>query len=352
MREAAEQMRTTMNELRRDNADAAQQSGQRAAEQLRRLEQQMRGANADARQRQAGELQSEAQQIAQEQRRIAAESERLEKSGGGSAEARERLAGEKERLAERVEELARAAQGTKLTKDTTAKGTKGTESAGQDATAAAAEIERQRIAERMRESAKGTRDGKNGAAGDRQIAQALDDVVNKLGDAGAETRQLSAELDRTREMRERLDRLEKQMGAARGKNDGQAEKLRNEYEQELRRTSDALARLGERSAGQGPTPSNREGTEQRGGLGRSTPEQHEASRSAPGTEAFKQDRSGWESLRKDIDQALEQREAAISRRIASKIADEKLSAGGSDRVPEAYRQSIARYYESLAKVKK
>ncbi len=57
-------------------------------------------------------------------------------------------------------------------------------------------------------------------------------------------------------------------------------------------------------------------------------------------------------MRKDIEKALEEREAAISKRIASKIADEKLSAGGSDRVPESYRQSIARYYESLAKVKK
>ena len=219
--------------------------------------------------------------------------------------------------------------------------------------AAAAEIERQRIAERMRESAKETRDGKGGAAADRQIAQALDEVVNKLGAAGAETRQLSAELDRTREMRERLERLEKQMAAAQGKNDGQAEKLRQRVRTGV--ASHAARRcpgLASAQLGQGPAPSNREGTEQRGGLGRSTPEQHEASRSAPGTEAFKQDRSGWESLRKDINQALEQREAAISKRIASKIADEKLSAGGSDRVPEAYRQSIARYYESLAKVKK
>ena len=348
MRDAAEQMRTATNEMRRDNADAAQQSGQRAAEQLRRLEQQMRGANADARQREAGELQSEAQQIAQEQRRIAAESERLEKSGGGSADARERLAAEKERLAGRVEELARAAQGSNQGKGAKSEGAEGTKGAA----AAAAEIERQRIAERMRESANETRKGGNGAATERQIAQALDQVVDKLGGGGADTRQLSAELDRTREMRERLERLEKQMAAAQGKNDGQLEKLRAQYDQELRRTRDELGRLGERGQTPGTAPSGREGGEQRDGLGRSTPEQHEASRSAPGTEAFKQDRSGWESLRKDIDKALEQREAAISKRMASKIADEKLSAGGSDRVPEAYRQSIARYYESLARVKK
>ena len=350
MRDAAEQMRAATNEMRRDNAEGAQQSGERAAEQLRRLEQQMRGAGADAQQRHAGELQSQAQQIAQEQRRIAAEVERLEKSGGDGAEARERLAAETERLAGRVDELRRAAEaasGAKGTKET--KETKGTQGA---AAAAADEIQRQRIAERMRESATQTRTGGSGAAVNRQIAQALDQVVDKLGGAGAEVRQLSEELDRAREMREKLDRLEKQMAAAQGKDDGQVEKLRQQYDQELRRTRDTLARMGERSQGQGPAPSNRDGAEQRDGLGRSTPEQQEFSRSAPGTEAFKQDRSGWASLRKDIDQALEQHEAAISKRIASNLAEAKLSAGGSDRVPEAYRQSIARYYESLAKVKK
>ena len=348
MRDAAEQMRAATNEMRRDNPDGAQQSGQRAAEQLRRLEQQMRGASADARQRDAGELRSEAQQIAQEQRRIAAEADRLEKSGGASAETRQRLADEKDRLAARVEELRRSAAATKDTKDT--KGTNGTKDTKDSVGEAAAEIQRQRISERMRESAQQTRNGSGGAAADRQIAQALDQVVEKLGGAAAETRQLSEQLDRAREMRERLERLEKQMAAAQGKNDGQLEKLRQEYDQELRRTRDALARLGDRSSG--ASPSNRAGTDQRDGSGGYTPEQQEFSRSAPGTEAFKQDRSGWESLRKDVDKALEQHEAAISKRIAAKIAEERLSAGGSDRVPEAYRQSIARYYESLAKVKK
>ena len=351
MRDAAEQMRTATNEMRRDNTEGAQQSGQRAAEQLRRLEQQMRGANADARQREAGELQGEAQQIAQEQRRIAAEADRLEKSGAASAEARQRLADEKERLAGRVDELRRAAeqtqaQGTKQTKGTKTDGAKQTQNTQGAAAEAAAEIERQRIAERMRESAKQTRSGANGATADRQIAEALDQVVDKLGGATAETRQLSEQLDRAREMRERLERLEKQMAAAQGKNNGEFEKLRQEYDQELRRTRDALARMN------GSNPGTAQGADQRDGLGRSTPEQHEYSRSAPGTEAFKQDRSNWESLRKDVDKALEQHEAAVSKRIASKLAEAKLSAGGSDRVPEAYRQSIARYYESLAKVKK
>ncbi len=344
MRDAAEQMRAASNEMRRDDQNAAQQSGQRAAEQLRRLEQQMRGASADARRKDAGELQSEAQQIAQEQRRIAAEAARLEKSGAASAEARQRLADEKERLANRVDELRRSAQ------QASNEGAKGQQASG--AREAADEIQRQRVAERMRESAKQTRNGAAGAATERQIAQAMEQVVEKLGgSATAEARQLSEELDRAREMREKLERLEKQMADAKGKNDGQLEKLQQQYDQELRRTQETLGRLGDRTQAPG-TPANRPGSDQRDGQGRSTPEEHEFSRSAPGTEAFKQDRSGWESLRKDVTRALEQREAAISRRLASKLAEAKLSAGGSDRVPEEYRQFIAKYYESLAKVKR
>ena len=344
MRDAAEQMRAASNEMRRDDQNAAQQSGQRAAEQLRRLEQQMRGSSADARRKDAGELQSEAQQIAQEQRRIAAEAARLEKSGAASADARQRLADEKERLANRVDELRRSAQ------QTSTEGAKGQQASG--AREAADEIQRQRVAERMRESAKQTRNGAAGAATERQIAQAMEQVVEKLGgSATAEARQLSEELDRAREMREKLERLEKRMADARGKNDGQLEKLQQQYDQELRRTQETLGRLGDRTQAPG-TPANRPGRDERDGQGRSTPEEHEFSRSAPGTEAFKQDRSGWESLRKDVTRALEQREAAISRRLASKLAEAKLSAGGSDRVPEEYRQYIAKYYESLAKVKR
>ena len=321
MRDAAEQMRAATNEMRRDDHTAAQQSGERAARQLRRLEQQMSGDSADARKQRAGELQSEAQQIAQEQRRIAAEAERMEKSGGASAEARDRLAGEQERLAGRVDELRRAAQ------QAAAQGAKGDQVTG--AREAAAQIQRERVSERMREAAKRSRGSAKGAEAQRQLAQALDRVIDRLGaTASAEAKQLSDELDRARETRETLERLEKQVAQAEGKNDGELQKLRQQYEQELRRTSQAL------------------------GQGGATPEHHEYSRSAPGTEAFKQDRARWESLRKGVTEALEQREAAISQRLSAKLAEARLSAGGSDRVPEAYRHSIAKYYESLAKVKK
>ena len=72
----------------------------------------------------------------------------------------------------------------------------------------------------------------------------------------------------------------------------------------------------------------------RDGLGDATPEEQVFSQSAPGNEAFKQDFSKWESLRKDIDLALERYDSSVSRRLATKLAEDRLSAGGSERGPE------------------
>jgi len=335
MRAAAEQMRRAANDMQRQDGESAARSGERAAEQLRNLEQQLRGSGSDARQRAAADLQAEGQQIAQEQRRIASEAERLEKSGEGANEdARRRLAAEKDRLADRIDALQREAQ--RLGRE------QGTGDEQARARAASAELDKSRVGDRMRESAQGLRQGSASPSAqlEQQLAQAIDRATEKLGGAAsAGARQAAGELERTRELRERLDQLEARMREAEGRNDGgEAAKLRQQYEQELRRARESLGRQAR-------------GSEQRDGAG-ATPEQHEFSRSAPGTEAFKQDRSGWESLRKDVNRAIEDHEAAVSRRLAKALADDRLAAGGSDRVPEQYRRLVAKYYESLAKAKK
>ncbi len=347
MRDASEQMRGATSDLRRENAAGAADKGQRAAEQLRRLEERMRGSGGG--QQGSGELQMEAQQIAGEQRRIATEAERLDREGSAaSGDARRRLADEKERLASRVDELQRrarrAAQG----------GAKGAEATA--AAEAARELERQQVGQRMRDTAGQLRKGEKSGAGEQQISRALDRVADALG-AGNDTeaRRLSDQLQQTRDIRDRLNRLERQLrdaeagqspGAQRGQRSGEGrsgrqgtspgsgqggeiQKLREEYQRELQRARETLGRL-----------------QQQSGAG-STPEEHEFSRSAPGTEQFKQDRSRWESLRRDVDLALERYEAGVSARLAKK-SDDRLSAGGSDRVPDKYRERVAKYFESLA----
>jgi hypothetical protein len=320
----------------------------------------MRGSSASARQRTAGEMQLEAQQIADAQRRIASEMARLEKersgSGGAAGDAARRLAGDKEKLADRVEALERAAREAQRS------------SPGQEGAKfgdAARQIQGQQIGSRMRQSAQQLRGGQaqgepgragneknangtaNSAAAEQQLARALDDVASTLGGGNADNaRRLADELDRTRNIRERLNELERQVrdaeakqakqGGGNGAGGGEAQRLREQYTRELQRSRESLGRMQ---------------AEQRDGGG-STPEQHEWSRSAPGNEAFKQDFDRWESLRKDVDLALERYEAGLSARLGRKAADDRLSGGGSERVPDAYRPLVSKYFESLARDKK
>jgi hypothetical protein len=372
MQRAAEEMRNAASEMQRQNAGAAAASSDKAAQALRQLEQQMRGSSAGARQRTAGEMQLEAQQIAEEQRRIASEVSRLEKERSapdrGSSDAARRLAGDKEKLADRVEALERAAREAERA------------SPGPDGARfgeAARQLQGQQIGSRMRQSAQqlrsGQANGEQGRAGEQkgekkgdqngekkadpsgagasraareqQLARALDAVAGTLsGGAQDESRRLGEQLDRTRDIRERLNGLERQVRDAeanqgsKGTSAGntEAQRLRGEYMRELQRSRESLGRMQ---------------AEQRDGGG-ATPEQHEWSRSAPGNEAFKQDFSSWESLRKDVDLALERYEAGLSARPGRKADAERLSGGGSERVPEAYRPLVSKYFEALARAKK
>jgi hypothetical protein len=400
MRDAAGQMQRAAEEMKRQQSGQAAESAAAAADRLRQIEQQARGTSADARQRAAGELQMEAQQVADAQRRIAAESARLQKDGqGAGADAQRRLASEKEKLAERVDEMQRAARQVAEAGDKQGDRT----GAAQAARDAAAQIQRDRIAQGLRESAEQSRrasgpagqaEARKAADRDQQLARALDKVADTLGGGtGNATRELAERLGQTGEMRDRLNRLEQQIREAeaaqqgnrrggdpqpgasgqaqrgprgtpgqqtspgqqaqRGQDgpqgragrqgssgDGQGgdlQRLREEYARELQRTRETLGRLE---------------AEQRSGTNMSTPEQHQYSRSAPGTESFKQDFSGWETLRKDVDLALERYEAAASDRLAKKLAEDRLNGGGSEGVPDAYKRLIARYYESLARVKR
>jgi hypothetical protein len=358
MQRAAEQMRNAANEMQRQNAGGSASSAEQAAQALRQLEQQMRGSSASARQRTAGEMQLEAQQIADAQRRIASEMARLEKdrsgSGAAAGDAARRLAGDKEKLADRVDALERAARDAQRSSP----GQEGAKFAD-----AARQLQEQKIGSRMRQSAqqlRGQPQGEPGRAGqektaggtenngaaEQQLARALDAVATTLGGGNAdEARRFAEELNRTRDIRERLNELERQVRAADAKQakqgggsgqGGEAQRLREQYTRELQRSHESLGRMQ---------------AEQRAGGG-ATPEQHEWSRSAPGNEAFKQDFKDWEVLRKDVDLALERYEAGLSARLGRKAADDRLSGGGSERVPDAYRPLVSKYFESLARGRK
>jgi hypothetical protein len=84
------------------------------------------------------------------------------------------------------------------------------------------------------------------------------------------------------------------------------------------------------------------------GGGMSTPEGQSPSVSAPGTEAFKQDFSGWQSLHKEVSLRLERLEATLSQRLLERAAKERLQTGAADSAPDGYQQAVDRYFRSLA----
>jgi hypothetical protein len=369
LRDASDEMRGATSDLRRQDLAGATARGDRAAERLRELERRMRGQNPDERRRELGELQVEAQQLADLERRVADEAARLGR-GTPDPSARQRLGDEQDRLAARVDALEKQLRGMSAS---------GEGDERKSASDASRELSQRNLGRRLRESGEalrkeGERRGAEGEA-ERELARALDRVAERMGAPGdADARKLAEGMARAREARDRLndlarrlERLEQQersrtqsqqgqqgqRGQQQGQNaqqgqrggrpsqgggdgrDGDVARLREEYAREIERARELSEEL-RRSA-----PDS--------GMGGSTPEQHEYSESAPGREAFKNDFSGWERLRKDVELALERREAAIAEKLAGKRSQDRLAVGAADGVPEEYRALVAKYFESLAR---
>ena len=356
MREISESMRGATSGLRREDLDTAGEQGQQALTQLRSLEQELRSLDPEERRRAAAELEMEAQALAEAQRQVARETEQLEASEA-SREARQRLADQQQQMAGRVETLARAA--TALAR------TAGDPATQQALEAAAGTLEGERVAERLRESAEAFREAfesvdTSSVEERRRLAtaeQALAEVMARAaleigeapGEASADARQWSAELGGARDLRARLADLERQLDALEQADDaGRADepgadaadersklaRLADAYERELRRAEDLLGGL------------RRENPSLTGSL--AAAQGLRDVRSAPGTEAFKQDFARWDELRVDVGVALERFEASRERLLEAEELTGRLSAGADDRVPDAYRALVEAYYEALA----
>lgn len=391
MREATEEMRSAASELRRQDLTRANDRGERAVERLRDMERELRGNQPDERRRALGEAQLEARQIADAQRRVAGETGRLDPKGQNS-DALRRLAGEKDRIAARTEQLGRRVR--ELSSQSASEARRALDHAAQ-------ELDRQRIVPRMREGAADLRkrgeanaplgrDPKQMAENEQQLAGALERMADRMGAAGAPGdeagRRASEQLGRARDMRERIAEIERrihvideaakpgqpaaqgqpasstngnrgqqasanaanasgsdkgrdaQRGNGKGGRGGELAQLRAEYERALREAQDFLNQAVRDSPA--------------AGRGRSTPEQHEFSLSAPGTEAFKQDFAKWDVLRRDVTLGLERLETSLSDKLRDRDTRDRLNAGGNERTPEEYRKLVEQYYQSIARKKR
>ena len=386
MRGVSQEMTAAASDLRRQDPAQAARRSEQTLERLRQLEQEVRNGRPDERRRAMGDLQFETRQLADAQRQVASEAGRLAKNGvpnGAPADGLRRLAGEQEQLAERMQQLERnarrlAGSGETLEPDQRA-------AVGE----AVKQLDSQQLERRMRDSAAGMRKASEGrdvkdpggltaGAGapdgnkEREIASALDRIAERLGTAGgaaadAESKKLSGQLAATRDMQDRLgqieqqiDQLQRQIAQAMqsngqqaggngtpGNGRGQAQNaagrgdvnaLQERLSAELRRAEDLQTQMGGRDGG--TTSGDRYG-------GR-TPETQRLNLSAPGTEAFKQDFAKWEILKKSMNDALEQTEMSLARKLAEKESQDRLNAGADDRAPDEYDRLVNRYFQSLA----
>ena len=317
---AAEAMSEAARSLGSDEPGRAGEQSARAGGALRDLERELGQRSARGQSQAMNDTRLEAQQLAEAQRRLADDAARA--SGEAGSDAGRRLASEKERMAERLDALGRRLEGDRQ-----------------------AANEARRLAREQREGAETWRsagsegsEGSEGSASSREMvaseaemASALEGLARRLGappsGAGeADTRRLAEELDETRAARERLADLERRI-----------QELRRQAEQNPGNQGNGelgeLAReFGREAARGGGTP------EQSGSL----------SRSAPGTEQWKQDFSKWESMRDGVIQAIEAREAAIAQRLAERLAAERVHGGYDARTPEAWRRLVAEYYQAIA----
>ena len=364
LREISEQMRGAAGDLRNQDPQQAGARGSKAGEQLRGLEQRMQGTRPEERRRAMGDMQLEARQLADAERRLGNEASRTA-AGAAGEDARRRLAAEQERLADRAERLGQSVK--ELAKSGDAGERQAMNEAGR-------EIDQQRLAERMRESAQAMRSSSAKATADEpadkqvdgpeELARALDQVAERLGSAtggrDGETARLSEQLSRSQELRDRLERLQRSMselekqgaqgaqgapsaqgrdgssgqqGSAAGGRGG-VERLQREVDNQLRDAQKLAEEIGKQNPGM-----------EKGGT---TPEQWQRSVSAPGTEAFKQDFAKWESLKKNLLVALEQTESQLTDQLRARETKERLNAGRHDAVADSYRELVDRYYQSLA----
>ena len=283
----------------------------------------------------------------------------------------ERLTREQEELRRQLEQAAARQQ---------QRGAESRASRGNGAPTDAGDLMREAMEQMRRAAADLQRNDPGSAAGRaakaaEQLRQAESRMQPNTGQdraGNAETRKLADALDALRQQRDRLTALERRLAdlerarkdgqpqsgkpaprggrsqeqSASGTPPGQAPQRGNE------RPGDEIERAREDYARELQRARELVGTLPQGGRDTSraaaTPEQHEWSWGAPGTEAWKQDFSKWESLGKDIGRALERSEASVAGRLSKSLARDRLRAGGSDRVPEAYAERVRRYYESLA----
>jgi hypothetical protein len=197
-----------------------------------------------------------------------------------------------------------------------------------------------------------SRDRLRSAAGaQEEAARALERIADRLKQGreprDAESQRLADQRGRVQELRDQLTALTRQLeilgrdqGAQSAHGAQEVARLRDEYIRQLRATRDLLDQL-----------QREDKTLAHGGMG-FTFEGQSMTLSAPGTEAFKQDFTKWEQLRKQATQALDRAETSLAQRLQARATRDRLAAGVDGRPPAGYQPHVDSYFKAIAAQKK
>jgi hypothetical protein len=275
----------------------------------------------------------------------------------------------------------------------------------------AKELERQKLSERMHQSAdamraatddpkgrgntapRSTDDPRAQAASQQELAKALEKAADRLasatGSQDAESQKLSEQRARAQELRDRLNETSRALGqlaqagsgrasqSGRSGESGRAGQAQGQGEGGTQKSSGDSGRAGQGQAGGGASGTELEKLREQyqrqlqetkelaeqmrrddptfargGGGGFSFEAPTNIGVSAPGTEAFKQDFARWEEMRRQATQLLDNVEASVSKKLQAKQAHDRLAAGADDKAPAGYQKQVDDYFKAIASKKK
>jgi hypothetical protein len=220
-----------------------------------------------------------------------------------------------------------------------------TKSASRNSTSPNATSQLRDIARDMEGAANDLRrqDAKSSQSRGRQALEKLQRLSNASGDRDGKPQgspQLQDALAKARELQQKLDALtrELQQLQSQGRGDSRERtRLQQEAAQQLQQTRDLIEQL------------RREDPALTSGGPGFTYEGQGMTFSAPGTEAFKQDLSRWESLRDQATRALDRVAANVSQRLGQKNPTASRAASGlDDKPPASYRAQVDAYFKAIA----
>ena len=354
IRSLSEAMRSVTSNLRREDLPGAGSSSDDALAQLRNLEHELRKYDSEEWPTLLKELHLEAQQLAVAQQRLEMESHYLAQ-GDANPESKNQRASAQRRLAERTETFERDVQSV---------ASAAVGESGMVLEKAVREFREARVPEQMRESVAdlfALFNSENTAVSEDQLekffvrenelTEALNRVTERIGAASdrgnADADRFSEQLAQSSDLRDRLATIERQIEALSSNqltsnNPSAGEELSMadlfaEYDRALHETQDLLNELRREDSVLDQRLVNQV--------------ENRRSVSAPGTQAFKQDYSQWEALRRDVELALERFDARRSEYLAKEEMSDSVNAGADDRMPEEYRDLVDTYFRSLASQK-